>query len=265
METKTKDFAFRVIGKSLDNSGTFTGLASTYGPPADLVGDVVEPGAFRQAIQNQGKGFPLLWSHMQSEPLGLAKISDSPQGLTVNGSLLMSDPAAQRAYGHLKMGSIKGLSIGYQADPADVSFSGDGKVRSLKSVHLHEISLCAVPANPGALVQSVKSLAAVQSVLRGYRPGAVSAADLDQLRSIDATLKGLLRKDAACTCGCDDCVDGNCDDCDDQSQYCQSPKRKPRAGRGVSNGSIGEGKVLRLQLPRVHKLWRYERLFLIAE
>jgi HK97 family phage prohead protease len=221
METKTRDFAFRVIGKSLDDAaGTFTGLASTYGGPPDLVGDVVEPGAFRQAIQNQGRGFPLLFAHDQSQPLGLAKISDSPAGLNVNGSLLMSDPAAQRAYEHLKMGSIRGLSIGYQTNPADVAYSGDGKVRSLKSVHLHEISLCAVPANPGALVQSVKSLAQVEGVLRSYRPGSVTATDLDQLRNINATLKTLLRKDT-CACDCDACaVDGDCSECDDMCPAC---------------------------------------------
>jgi HK97 family phage prohead protease len=220
METKTRDFAFRIVPKSLDDSGTFTGLASTYGPPADLVGDVVEPGAFRQAIQNQGRGFPLLWAHMQSEPLGLAKISDSPAGLTVNGSLLMSDPAAQRAYDHLKMGSIKGLSIGYQADPANTTYSDDGAVRTLKSIRLFEISLCAVPANQNAVVQSVKSLAQVETVLRSYRPGAVTAADLDQLRSIDVMLKALLRK-ATCACACDACaVDGDCAECDDQCAEC---------------------------------------------
>jgi HK97 family phage prohead protease len=184
-----------INAKSLDDAGTFVGLASTYGGPPDLVGDVVEPGAFRQAIQSQGKGFPLLWAHMQSEPLGLAKISDSPQGLTVNGSLLMRDPAAQRAYEHLKMGSIKGLSIGYRVDPANTTYSDDGATRTLRSIRLFEISLCAVPCNPGALVQSVKSLAQVETVLRSYRPGAVSDADLDQLRNIDAMLKGLLRKD----------------------------------------------------------------------
>jgi hypothetical protein len=85
-----------------------------------------------------------------------------------------------------------------------------GATRTLKSIHLYEISLCAVPCNPGAVVQLVKSLAQVETVLRSYRPGAVTAADLDQLRSIDATLKGLHRKDAACTCACDVCVAGDC-------------------------------------------------------
>jgi HK97 family phage prohead protease len=223
MESKTRDFSFRIVPKSLDgDAGTFVGLASTYGGPPDLVGDVVEPGAFRQAIQNQGKGFPLLWAHMQSEPLGLAKISDSPAGLTVNGSLLMRDPAAQRAYEHLKMGSIKGLSIGYQADPADVSYSADGATRLLKSVHLYEISLCAVPCNPGAVVQSVKTLTQVESVLRGYRPGDVTDEVLQQLKGIDATLRGLLRKDAVCACACDDCMAGDCAECSDLCAECDA-------------------------------------------
>lgn len=58
---------------------------------------------------------------LQSEPLGLAKVSHSPAGLTVNGSLLMSDPAARRPYDDFKIGSIKGLSIGRQVDPANAS------------------------------------------------------------------------------------------------------------------------------------------------
>jgi phage head maturation protease len=143
---ETRDFSFRVNAKSLDDAGTFVGLASTYGPPPDLVGDVVEHGAFRQAIQNQGKGIPLLWAHSQLEPLGLAKISDSPAGLTVNGSLPVSGPE-------------------------NASYSDDGATRTLKSVRLFEISLCAVPAAPGALVQSVKSLVQVETVMRKLSTG----------------------------------------------------------------------------------------------
>src|SRR5689334_17899832 len=108
---ETRDFQLRV--KSLDDSGVFVGYASTYGPPADLVGDICEAGCFKQSIQQQGKGFPLLWSHMPSEPVGIARVSDSKEGLVVDGSLVLSDPAAQRAHAHLKAGSIKGLSIGF--------------------------------------------------------------------------------------------------------------------------------------------------------
>jgi hypothetical protein len=50
MARKTRDFSLRVNATSLDDAGTFVGLASTHGPPPDLVGDVDEHGAFRQAI-----------------------------------------------------------------------------------------------------------------------------------------------------------------------------------------------------------------------
>src|SRR5437016_13791524 len=125
---QTRDFSLKLTMKSLDDSGTFVGLASPYGRPADMVGDIIEPGAYKQAIASQGAGVPLLWSHLQSEPLGLAKVSDSAAGLVVNGSLVMSDPAAQRAYAHLKAGSIKGLSIGYTLPngAGKVTYNDDG-------------------------------------------------------------------------------------------------------------------------------------------
>ena len=53
--------------------------------------------AFKQAIMQQGKGFPLLWSHMQSEPIGLGRVEDAKDGLVVHGSLLMSDPEDVRS------------------------------------------------------------------------------------------------------------------------------------------------------------------------
>jgi HK97 family phage prohead protease len=222
MQTKTSDFSFKVNAKSLDDSGTFVGLASTYGGPPDAYGDVIERGAFAGAIQNQGRGFPLLFAHDQSQPLGLAKISDSLPGLVCNGALLMSDPAAQRAYEHLKMGSIRGLSIGFRIDPADVRYSDDGKVTTLKNIRLHEISLCAAPACPGAVVTSVKNLAAVETVLRGYRHADVTDDVLQQLKGIDVALRTLLRKDAAgCSCLCESCPD-NCQDCTDQCDQCDT-------------------------------------------
>ena len=74
-----------------------------------MVGDIIAPGAYKQAIQMQGAGYPLLWSHKQDEPVGIAKVSDSPSGLVVDGKLLMTDSGAQRAYNFMKAGVIKGL------------------------------------------------------------------------------------------------------------------------------------------------------------
>jgi HK97 family phage prohead protease len=207
----TRDFSLRI--KALTDAGAFTGYASTYGPPADLTGDIVEKGAFTQAIQQQGNGYPLLWAHSQADPIGLAKVADSPSGLVLDGKLLMTDPVAQRAYAHLKNGSIKGLSIGYTVPQGEgkVSYSDDG-TRTLKEIHLHEVSLVAVPANPRAQVVSVKTLDDVQRVLSGLRD--TSEPDTVQhLRGINAELKRLLKKDALCQCECDECLAGDCVDC----------------------------------------------------
>jgi hypothetical protein len=131
--------------------------------------------------------------------------------------MVMADPAAQRAYAHLKAGSIKGLSIGFNLPPESsgkVTYSSDG-TRTLKEVHLHEVSLVAIPANPRAQVVTVKSLAQIETVLRCYRPGDVTGDTLTQLKGIDLALKALLRKDALCECDCEECLAGNCADCSD--------------------------------------------------
>jgi HK97 family phage prohead protease len=224
---ETRDYSFRLNAKSLDSTtGTFTGLASTYGGPPDLQGDIIEPGAFKAAIASQGNGVPLLWAHKQDEPIGLAKMSDSPSGLVINGTLLMTDSGAARAYNFMKAGVIKGISIGYTApseSSGKVIYGNDG-TRTLKELMIHECSVVAVPANPRAQVVTVKSLSQVESLLRSFRPGDVQGDTLDQLRSIDLTLKSLLKKDSSgddCSCECDACVDGNCDDCDDECEECE--------------------------------------------
>jgi HK97 family phage prohead protease len=225
---ETRDYSFRLNAKSLDSTtGTFTGLASTYGGPPDLQGDIIEPGAFKAAIASQGNGVPLLWAHKQDEPIGLAKMSDSPSGLIILGTLLMTDVGAARAYNFMKAGVIKGISIGYTAPPESsgkVIYGNDG-TRTLKELMIHECSVVAVPANPRAQVVTVKSLSQVESLLRSVRPGDVSGDTLQQLQTIDLTLKALLKRDDddddACTCECDSCVAGNCDECDDDCEECE--------------------------------------------
>jgi HK97 family phage prohead protease len=216
---QTRDFSFLKVKALDESSGTFTGYASTYGGPPDLQGDIIEPGAYKQAIVSQGNGYPLLWAHQQSEPLGLAKVSDSAAGLVVNGSMVMADPAAQRAYAHLKAGSIKGLSIGFNLPPESsgkVTYGADG-TRTIREIKLFEISLVAIPANPAAQVVSVKSLSQVERLLSGIKHGDVTSdmALASQLRSIDRALKSLLRKDALCECDCPECLEGDCEDCSD--------------------------------------------------
>ena len=156
--------------------------------------------------------------------MGLAKVSDSAAGLVVNGPMVMVDPAAQRAHAHLKAGSIKGLSIGYTLPPESTgktTYNADG-TRTIREVKLFEMSLVTIPADPRAMVASLKSLSQVDQLLRSLKGGDVDAETLASLRSIDTTLKALLGKDApSCDCECLFCASGDCANCDDPA--CDDP------------------------------------------
>lgn len=185
---ETRDFKLQI--KALSEEGAFTGLAAVYSE-LDLVGDVILPGAFAKSIGDQGRGFPLLFAHRQDEPIGIGQVEDSKPGLLIHGQLLMDDPAAVRAYRHMKNGSMKGLSIGFRVpNPQAVEYRDD--IRYLKQVQLFEVSLVAIPAAPKAQVISVKSLSDVRMLLRSIKADGVEADVLQELREIDRELKGLL-------------------------------------------------------------------------
>jgi len=98
---------FRFELKSLAVEGSFEGVAAVYGN-VDLGGDVIEPGAFSKSLTDKGGEVPILWQHDSREPIGLGKLSDSREGLLVKGELALESPAAQKAYGLLKLPHISG-------------------------------------------------------------------------------------------------------------------------------------------------------------
>ena len=136
----------------MDDAGTFVGLGAVYNN-VDLGGDQILPGAFTRTLA-AGKSFPLLWQHDPSNPIGTAKVTDTPAGLQVTGTLLLSDPTAQKAYTFMKAGVIKGLSIGY--DTIQETFADD--VRQLIELRLWEISCVTFPMNESAQISSVKAI-----------------------------------------------------------------------------------------------------------
>jgi HK97 family phage prohead protease len=144
-----REFQFEC--KSITSDGTFTGLAATYGN-VDLGGDLILPGSFTKTIAEKGGRVPLLMGHDSKMPIGVAKLSDSPQGLIVEGELVLEADGSRSAYALLKKGVIRGLSIGYDA----VKSVMDGGIRKLSEIKLWEISLTPFPMNPEAMITSVK-------------------------------------------------------------------------------------------------------------
>ncbi len=144
---------FKLEIKEFGNDGVFTGMASVYGN-RDLGGDVVEAGAFSKTLSEKNGEVPILWQHDMREPIGIGKLSDSADGLQIKGELALESPTAVKAYGLLKRGVLKGLSIGYDTIRDEVK----DKVRYLKELKLWEVSIVTFPMNELATVQSVKQI-----------------------------------------------------------------------------------------------------------
>jgi uncharacterized protein len=140
--------------KSLDETGSFIGMASVFGV-TDLGGDVVEHGAFTKSLSERGATTPLLWQHKMDEVIGVGHLSETPAGLQVEGKLVFdSNPTAHKVYALMRSGAVKGMSVGYDT----VRHVMRNGVRVLQEMRLHEVSLTPFPMNEQAVVASVKTL-----------------------------------------------------------------------------------------------------------
>lgn len=150
--------------KSLEPDGSFEGNLAVYNN-VDAVGDRIVPGAFSQTLQARGGVVPMLWSHNPDEPIGTLQLTDTPRALHAKGQLILDVGRAREVYSLLKARIVKGLSIGYDV----VRDSVENGVRVLKELKLYEGSLCVFPANPEAIVQSVKSQTDEREVIREFK------------------------------------------------------------------------------------------------
>ena len=140
----------------VDASGKrkFTGIAST--PSPDRMGDIVEP---KGAVYDLP--MPLLWQHNSRDPIGWvnsAKMTDA--GIQIDGEVAVVDgpqclvDRLDMAWGMLKSGLVKGLSIGF--NPLEYSRLDTGGYRFIKWAW-HELSAVTIPANAEASITSIKS------------------------------------------------------------------------------------------------------------
>jgi HK97 family phage prohead protease len=151
-ETTVEQKNFGLALDAVSESGIFTGKLSTYGNK-DRDNEVVDPGAFSGSPTR----IPALWSHNADLPIGDLELEDRPDALYVKkGRLVLSVPQAQIAYELLKAGVVKSMSIGFSVPAGGAYYSKDG-VRHLRKIDLYEGSIVVVPANPLAVIDSVKS------------------------------------------------------------------------------------------------------------
>lgn len=168
----------RVEWKAADDgtdTGTLVGYLSTFGN-VDLVGDVIERGAFTKTVNKVNKeGIPLLADHRPSvrDVLGtIVQAAEDSHGLKIKAKFA-SDPDSQAIRQKLIDGHLKAMSIGYRPRDWGYREEADGThVRVLKEVELMEGSVVVFPANTEALVGAVKS--AVRDTVDTLIAGAVA-------------------------------------------------------------------------------------------
>lgn len=131
------------------------GTATT--PNPDRVGDIVEP----LGVQFKNP-MPLLHQHDHDKPVGTVTF-DAPTtgGITFEARLPKIDDAGplrdriETAWGELKAGLVRAVSIGFRA--LEYAWMDDGGIRFTKSEVL-ELSLVTVPANADAVISTIKSI-----------------------------------------------------------------------------------------------------------
>lgn len=174
--------------KDITDSGEFEGYLAVFGN-VDKQDDLIEPGAFARTINaNEGKGWPMLWSHDPYEPLGMmfAPSGEDGKGLPVKGQFNMDVQSAREKHSLTRQGAISGLSIGYSTVKQAFKTIDGKQVRLLQELKLREGSPCVFPANELATVTGVKSQAIMRRLreLEAKSGRTLSAATIAQIQAV---------------------------------------------------------------------------------
>lgn len=162
--------------KQIEDNGEFVivkGLASTFGN-TDRHGDIIHPLAFDKSIAALKKRalkinsviegtderalLPSLFQHDTDKPIGsFVELSVTDQGLMTTQILPKADTLVSGTIlPQLKVKSIGSMSIG--GFVMNSEFDRETDIRTITEFDLFEISLVVMPANPMAVVTSVKSM-----------------------------------------------------------------------------------------------------------
>jgi HK97 family phage prohead protease len=118
----------------------------------DSYGDVIMPGAFTPSL---AKRAPLMLDHHDSSKvIGRWDVfREDERGLYLEGRLA-DTPRGNETYTLLRMGALRGLSIGFRMLASRPNKSGG---RDITAAEVWEVSVVAFPANELAAVTSVRS------------------------------------------------------------------------------------------------------------
>lgn len=178
--------------KMTGGTGKFAGYASVFGG-VDSYGDTMVKGAFDSTLRANGKPKMFLehaWTNFAAAgasvlPIGLYDVAkEDDHGLYVEGQLTPGMSLAADVRASMEHGTIDGLSIGGYVKKGDYDETETGRVIR-KFTKLVEVSVCSMPADSAARIDSVKGEKLDEAI-----------AHLETIRDVERFLRDAGRFDA---------------------------------------------------------------------
>ena len=135
--------------KEATPSGEIQGVAWDFQSTPDADGDFIMPSAFKS-----GAAPAMLIEHKGDAIGSWPSMSVDDSGVTVIGQIDKATKQGREAISRARDGDLKALSLGFSGQ-----YEKSGRHRIFSGVEIAEISLVRQPANRGARVTAVKSLA----------------------------------------------------------------------------------------------------------
>lgn len=149
--------------KLIGDAGAFSGYAAVFGN-VDLGGDIIERGAFKEFVTTKDNHVRVLYQHDARNPIGKALVREDSKGLAFDGSLVLEDATARKAYAMMKAGIIDAMSIGYDVIQPNGSTTDADGTRHLHGLKLWEISVTTFAMNQLASIDAVKAAQQITNI-----------------------------------------------------------------------------------------------------
>lgn len=155
-EVKNPSFqmAFKAIEVKEDGSIVIKGFAST--PDIDRYDDIVNPTAFKNAMEGYMKNPVVLLGHDSSKVLGqVTEYKLDKKGLEVTARLTND---IDNTFKNIADKNLRGFSIGFICKAWGYKTEGEKTIREITELDLIETSVVSTPANASALFTLSKSI-----------------------------------------------------------------------------------------------------------
>lgn len=154
---------------------TITGIAST--PKQDRDNDILDMVGAKFALP-----IPLLWQHNHNQPIGeVTDATVTDEGIEITATIVKIAEEGtlknrtDEAWQSIKSGLVKCLSIGFR--PLEYNYLEDSWGLHIKEWEWYELSAVTVPANPDAVITSVKKIKQAFSDAQNPLPTPLKSAD----------------------------------------------------------------------------------------